>query len=310
LLTGGTGLIGQALCHDWKMQGHELVVWSRTPQRVPALCAGAKGVAALRELDGAEPFDAVINLAGTPIADRPWTAQRRRVLWRSRIDLTCELVDWLGQRERRPRTFLSASATGWYGDRGDERLDEDSRPGEGDFGSQLCVAWEGEAKRAEQFGTRVVLLRTAPVLARNGGMLPRLRLPFSMGLGGRLGSGRQWMPWIHLDDEVGLIDFLLQREDCRGAFNACAPHRIRNTEFAQALALALHRPMLFSVPAWVLRMALGEMSVLLLGSQHVKPRRAMEAGYQFRFPRLEDALADLLTGAKSGKPNLPERGFR
>ena len=300
LLTGGTGLIGQALCHDWKMQGHELVVWSRTPQRVPALCAGAKGVAALRELDGAEPFDAVVNLAGSPIADRPWTAQRRRVLWRSRIDLTRELVDWLGQRVRRPRVLLSASAIGWYGDRGNAPLDEDSRPGEGDFGSQLCVAWEQEAQRAEQLGMRVVLLRTAPVLARHGGMLPRLRLPFSMGLGGRLGSGRQWMPWIHLDDEVGLIDFLLQREDCRGAFNACAPHLVCNTEFAQTLARALNRPMLLSVPAWALRIVLGDMSILFLGSQHVKPRRAMEAGYRFRFPYLEGALTDLFTVMKSG----------
>lgn len=299
-MTGGTGLIGQALCRHWGAQGHALVVWSRTPERVAASWASAQGVASLRELDAAEPFDAVVNLAGAPIADRPWTQHRRKVLWRSRIDLTRELVDWLGQSAQRPRVFLSGSATGWYGDRADVQLDEGSSPGHADFGSRLCVAWEDEAKRAEQLGTRVVLLRTAPVLARNGGMLPRLRLPFSMGLGGRLGSGRQWMPWIHLDDEVGLIDFLLQREDCRGAFNACAPHLVCNAEFAQALARALHRPMLFSVPEWALRMALGEMSVLLLGSQRVAPTRAMEAGYRFRFSRLEDALTDLLIGAKSG----------
>nr|WP_233176962.1 TIGR01777 family oxidoreductase [Ralstonia sp. ASV6] len=298
MITGGTGLIGRALCSRWGAQGHELVVWSRTPERVPALCAGARGIAALHELDSVEPFDAVVNLAGAPIADCPWTAHRRRVLWRSRIDLTRELVDWLGQREQRPRVFLSASAIGWYGDRGNEHLDEDSRPGEGDFGSQLCVAWEEEARRAERLGTRVILLRTAPVLARHGGMLPRLRLPFSIGFGSALGSGRQWMPWIHLDDEVGLIDFLLQREDCRGVFNACAPHVVCNTEFSRALARAVHRPMLFCVPAWVLRIALGEMSILLLGSQHVEPRRAMEAGYRFRFPYLEGALTDLLTVMK------------
>jgi hypothetical protein len=141
---------------------------------------------------------------------------------------------------------------------------------------------------------RVVLLRTAPVLASDGGMLPRLCLPFSMGLGGRLGSGRQWMPWIHLDDAVGLIDFLLHRADCQGAFNACAPHLVSNADFARMLAATLRRPMFLSVPAWTLRMALGEMSVLLLGSQHLQPKRAMEAGYPFRFAHLETALGCLV----------------
>lgn len=299
LLTGGTGLIGQALCHHWKAEGHDIVVWSRTPDRVPTLCAGARGVAALQELEDSAPLDAVVNLAGAPIADRPWTAHRREVLWHSRIDLTRKLVDWLGQGVLRPRVLLSASATGWYGDRGNECLDEGSCAGEGDFGSRLCVAWEEEAKRAELLGIRVVRLRTAPVLARSGGMLPKLRMPFSMGLGGRLGNGRQWMPWVHLDDVVGLIDFLLQRDDCEGVFNACAPHLVCNKDFAQALARALHRPMLFSVPAWALRIALGDMAVLLLGSQHVEPRRALDAGYRFRFSRLEDALANLLTGANA-----------
>ena len=262
-------------------------------------------MATLRELDGAPPFDAVINLAGAPIADRPWTVQRRKVLWRSRVDLTRELVDWLSRCEQRPRVLVSGSATGWYGDRGQAPLDEDSHPGEHDFGSQLCVAWEDEARRAEGLGMRVVFLRTAPVLARDGGMLPRLRLPFSMGLGGRLGSGQQWMPWIHLDDVVGLIDFLLHRTDCRGAFNACAPHLVRNADFAGTLATTLRRPMLLSVPAWTLRMALGEMSVLLLGSQHLQPKKAMEAGYQFRFPHLEAALGCLLGREKHPATRRP-----
>lgn len=305
LLTGGTGLIGRALCRQWRAQGHDLVVWSRSPERVARLCAGAHGVATLRELDGAPPFDAVINLAGAPIADRPWTVQRRKVLWRSRVDLTRELVDWLSRREQRPRVLISGSATGWYGDRGQAPLDEDSHPGEHDFGSQLCVAWEDEARRAEGLGMRVVFLRTAPVLARDGGMLPRLRLPFSMGLGGRLGSGQQWMPWIHLDDVVGLIDFLLHRTDCRGAFNACAPHLVRNADFAGTLATTLRRPMLLSVPAWTLRMALGEMSVLLLGSQHLQPKKAMEAGYRFRFPHLEAALGCLLGREKHPATRRP-----
>ncbi len=294
LLTGGTGLIGRALCRHWKSQGHELIVWSRRPQEVPGLCSGARGIDRLEALSGAEPPDAVVNLAGAPIADRPWTSARRQLLWSSRIELTEHLVDWLGSLARPPRVLLSGSAVGWYGDGGERLLDEDSAAGNEDFGSQLCFAWEEAAQRAEALGIRVIRLRTAPVLAPAGGMLARLRLPFSLGLGGRLGSGRQWMPWIHLDDEVGLIDFLLQHEDCAGPYNACAPQTVRNAEFTRALARALHRPACLPAPAWALRLALGELSGLLLGGQHLQPRRALEAGYRFRFPDLDAALADLL----------------
>lgn len=223
LITGGTGLIGRALCQHWQRQGHELWVWSRSPQQVPALCSGAHGITRLQVLDGLAPLDAVINLAGAPIADRRWTTARRDLLWRSRVDLTRTLVDWIGLQATPPRVLISGSAVGWYGDGGEQRLDEDSTPGNTDFGSRLCVAWEQEAERARQWGVRVALLRTAPVLAPRGGMLARLLPPFRLGLGGRLGSGQQWMPWIHLDDQVALIDHLLQHESCSGPYNACAP---------------------------------------------------------------------------------------
>lgn len=294
LLTGGTGLIGQALCRLWAAQGHELVVWSRNPGQVAALCSGARGIARLDELDSAAPLDAVVNLAGAPIADRPWTAARRQLLWDSRIDLTRQLVDWLSSRPLKPRVLLSGSAAGWYGDGGERRLNEDSAAGHEDFGSELCCAWEAAAQQAEAFGIRVVLIRTSPVLAREGGMLTRLLPPFRLGLGGRMGSGRQWMPWIHMEDEIGLIDFLLQHEECRGPYNACAPNSVRNAEFASTLARVLHRPALLPVPACVLRLALGEMAILLLGGQHLQPQRALEAGYRFRFTDLEAALTDLL----------------
>ncbi|GAA5232623.1 TIGR01777 family protein [Verticiella sediminum] len=294
LLTGGTGLIGRALCRHWHEQGHELIVWSRSPQRVPSLCSGARGIGRLRDLDGAAPLDAVVNLAGASIAGRPWTASRRKVLWSSRVDLTRELVAWLGDQPSRPAVLLSGSAVGWYGDGEQRHLDENSPASRADFGSKLCVAWEQEAERARQLDMRVVLIRTAPVLAPQGGFLARLRLPFSLGLGGRLGRGEQWMPWIHLEDEVGLIDFLLQREDCVDPYNACAPQQVRNVEFTQALAQALRRPAVLPVPAWALRLALGDMSVLLLGGQRLAPRRALEAGYPFRHPRLDEALADVL----------------
>lgn len=294
LLTGGTGLIGRALCAHWIAQGHRVTVWSRQPARVHALCAGTQGVARLSDIAPDAAPDAVVNLAGAPIADRPWTTARRRLLWTSRVDLTEELVHWMGQLPRAPHTLLSASAVGWYGDAQEQVLDENSPPpGHADFGSTLCQAWEAAAWRAQDLGVRVAVLRIAPVLARQGGMLARLHLPFSLGLGGRLGSGTQWMPWVHMDDVVGLFDFLLHHPECQGVFNACAPGAVRNAEFTQALAAALHRPAILPAPAWALRTLLGEMAVLLLGSQHVQPQRTLEAGYCFRYPELRAALGAL-----------------
>lgn len=303
LLTGGTGLIGRALCQHWQQRGHQLWVWSRTPLQVPALCSGAQGIGRLQDLDGAAPMDAVVNLAGAPIADRPWTKARRALLWRSRVDLTHALVDWMGRQSVPPRVLLSGSAVGWYGDRGDQWLNEDSAPGQSDFGSRLCVAWEQEAERARQWGVRVALLRTAPVLARHGGMLTRLLPAFRLGLGGRLGNGQQWMPWIHIDDQVALADHLLRHHECSGAFNACAPETVRNIDFTRRLARTLHRPALLPVPAWALRLAMGEMSVLLLGGQRLAPLRTEAAGFTWRHPELTAALAQLLhTPQASSEP--------
>ena len=293
LLTGGTGLIGQALCRHWQRQGHELWVWSRNPQQVPALCSGAQGIARLEALDGRPPVDAVVNLAGAPIASHRWTAARRDLLWRSRVDLTRTLVDWMGRQTTVPPVLISGSAVGWYGDGGEQWLSEDSMPGRTDFGSRLCMAWEQEAERACQWGARVVLLRTAPVLAPHAGVLARLLPPFRLGLGGTLGNGRQWMPWIHIDDQVALIDFLLQHNDASGPYNACAPTPVRNREFARRLGRALHRPALLPVPALLLKAGLGELSTLLLGGQRARPVRLLEAGFAFRFNDLQSALDDL-----------------
>lgn len=296
LLTGGTGLIGRALCRRWAADGHQLIVWSRRPQAVPALCSGARGVAKLEEIDDFDAPDAVVNLAGAPIADRPWSAARKKLLWDSRVTLTRELVQWLGSLPLPPQVLLSGSAAGWYGDRGDDPIDESDVAGGSpvDFGSRLCAAWEDEARRAETAQTRVALLRTASVLSAQGGMLARLRLPFRLGLGGRLGSGRQWLPWIHLDDATGLIDFLLKHPDSRGPYNLCAPQPVRNADFTRSLASALHRPACLPVPAWALRLGLGELSGLVLGGQRLLARRAQDAGYRFRFPDLDAALRDLL----------------
>lgn len=295
LLTGGTGLIGRALCRRWLADGHRLWVWSRSPQRVAQLCgAEVKGVGSLQLLD-AVALDAVVNLAGAPIADRPWTKARKSLLWDSRVRLTEELVEWLGRREQKPALLISGSAVGWYGDGGEHRLTEADQPVTADFASQLCNAWEERASEAAVLGIRVVLIRTGLVLARDGGFLQRLLPAFRLGLGGRLGNGRQWMPWIHIEDQIGLIDFLLRQPAASGPYNACAPTPVRNLEFTRRLSRCLHRPALLPVPAALLKPLLGELAGLLLGGQHAQPQRLQEEGYSFRFTDLDSALADLLT---------------
>lgn len=294
LLTGGTGLIGRQLCKQWRAQGHRLTVWSRRPNEVANLCGGSvHGIARLDQI-GAEPIDAVVNLAGAPIADRPWTRRRKTLLWESRIGLTEQLLAWLEKREQKPEVMISGSAVGWYGDGGERELNEQSQPVVEDFASHLCQAWEETAQRAEALGIRVVLVRTGLVLSNQGGFLQRLLLPFKAGLGGPIGNGRQWMPWIHIQDQIALIDFLLNRTDAQGPYNACAPHPVRNREFAKTLGDVLHRPAFMPLPALALRALLGEMSGLLLGGQRAQPARLQAAGFTFRFTDLHAALDDLL----------------
>ncbi|RRV08464.1 TIGR01777 family protein [Pseudomonas sp. v388] len=294
LLTGGTGLIGQALCRLWSAQGHELTVWSRRPSEVTKTCGqSVRGIARLEEL-GEQPLDAIINLAGAPIADRPWTRKRRLLLWESRIGLTEQLLAWLGTRQQRPRLLISGSAVGWYGDSGERELDESAPPAKEDFASQLCIAWEETAQRAEALGLRVVIVRTGLVLSNRGGFLQKMLTPFKLGMGGPIGNGRQWMPWVHVQDQIGAIDFLLNLDEARGPYNVCAPNPVRNSEFAKTLAAILHRPAFMPMPAVALKILLGELSVLLLGGQRVRPRRLQEAGFNFRFTDLRAALDDVL----------------
>ena len=293
LLTGGTGLIGRALCRHWVAQGHQLWVWSRRPDQVTELCGReVRGVSQLREIDEV-PLDAVVNLAGASIADRPWTKSRRLLLWSSRVTLTEQLVDWLASRQQKPKLLISGSAVGWYGNGGERVLTEHDQPVTNDFASQLCNAWEETVLRAEKLGIRVVLVRTGLVLARQGGFLQRMMPLFRLGLGGRQGDGRQWMPWIHIDDSIGLIDFLLCQSQASGPYNACTTHPVRNAEFARALGRSLGRPAIFPLPALVLKATLGELSGLILGGQKAVPTRLTKAGFQFRFNDLDAALADL-----------------
>ncbi len=294
LITGGTGLIGRNLCRRLTAGGHQVSVWSRSPGKVKTLCGPqVQGVGELRELK-ATPPDAVINLAGAPIADKPWTTKRKAQLWASRVTLTENLVAWLGKLEHKPQVLISGSAVGWYGDGGDRPLTEEdqARPG---YTNTLCDAWEAAARRAASHGIRVCLVRTGLVVAPDDGFLKKMVPPFKFGLGGPIASGRQYMPWVHLDDEVGLILHLLNDQSCKGPFNATAPHPVTNREFAKTLGRELHRPAFVPLPGLVLKAGLGEMASLLLTGQNALPAKAQAAGYQFRFEHLDAALRDVLS---------------
>lgn len=294
LITGGTGLIGQQLCKSLSAQGHALTVLSRNPDSVPAKCgANVKAMASLAEWQPDRSFDAVINLAGEPIVDARWTEQRKQVLWDSRITLTETLVQRIAAAQQKPVVLLSGSAVGYYGDRGDAVLDE-TAPAGTDFPAQLCKAWEDAALAAEASGVRVCLLRTGLVLSRRGGLLGRMLLPFRLGLGARLGNGKQWMSWIHIDDYVAILLHLLRDEQAGGPFNMTSPQPATNREFTATLARALHRPAPFFMPSWLLKSAMGERACLLLEGQKVLPQKIESAGYRFAFAKLPDALQDLL----------------
>lgn len=238
--------------------------------------------------------DAIVNLAGEPI-DQRWTATAKKRIYDSRIEGARSLVNVLAAQPRRPPVLVSASAIGYYGSRGDQTLTESSSPG-ADFLARVVVDWEDAAQSAESLGLRVIRLRLGMVLG-HGGALAKLLPPFRMGLGGRLGSGRQWMSWIHIDDAVNLILFAISYSAIKGAVNATAPLPVTNLEFTDRLAAALHRPAIFPVPAFALKLVFGEMSEVLLASQRVLPTVAKSAGFRFQYPDLQTALGNLLSKA-------------
>jgi len=292
LVTGGTGFIGRHLCASLAEDGHDLTVLSRSPECVRARCgAGVTAWRTLAEWRDDCFFDAVINLAGEPIFDARWTAARKQRLWDSRVALTQELVARLSRARRPPALLISGSAIGFYGDQGDAVVGEQAGAA-GDFLGTLCAAWEKAAQEAEVRGVRVCLLRTGLVLHASGGMLGRMLTPFRLGLGARLGDGRQWMSWIHLDDWVALTRHMLVDPHASGPFNLTAPEPVTNAVFTATLAGAVRRPALAVAPAWLLRAALGERACLLLTSQRVLPWRARSVlGYRFRYAHLDEVFA-------------------
>ena len=294
VITGGTGCIGQALCAELTDAGYEVVVLSRTPERYPDLparvlawprdCAAALAGAA-----------AVVNLAGENIAARlRWTAAVKARILDSRLAAGRILAAAVAALDRPPPVLVQASAIGWYGDRGDETLDESSPSGNG-FLADVARQWELLVEPFAEQGLRTVRIRTGLVLGPQAGILPRLARPFRFGAGGYLGSGRQWMSWIHLHDEVRAIRFLIEQPTLSGVFNLTAPQPLMARAFARQLGAVLHRPALLPVPAPVVRALLGEMGrELLLGSQRVIPRRLQDAGFRFAFAQLRPALENLL----------------
>ncbi len=297
VITGGSGLIGSAVARELGGAGHEIVVLSRDPSRVKLLpntrAVGwdgrtSEGWASLLDAD-----TGIVHLAGESIAGGRWTAEKKRRIRASRVDSGAAVMAAIRQAKEKPRVLLQGSAVGIYGPCGDEVVTESHPPGH-DFLAEVCVAWEASTAEAGSLGVRRAVLRTGIVLSGEGGALPRMALPFKLGVGGPLGGGRQGFPWIHLADEVGAIRFLLEREDAQGPFNLTAPEPLTNRDFSRALGRALHRPSLAPAPGLALRLVLGEMADMLLHGQRAVPQRLLELGYVFRYPEALPALRDLL----------------
>jgi hypothetical protein len=297
LIAGGTGLIGRALTLSLLEDGHEAFVLTRQPQaaRLPqgATAVGWDGRTVGDWLTFLEQADAVVTLAGASLASWPWTKVRKRQFFDSRVKPALVLAEACGMVARRPKVFLQASAIGYYGPRGDPPVTESDSPGK-DMGARICQQEEAASKPVELLGIRHVSLRSAVVLAKESIILKLMALPVRLFVGGRLGSGTQGFSWIHVTDEIAAIRFLMENEGASGAFNLSAPEPLSNEEFTRLLSKVLRRPFWFPTPAFLLKFMLGEMSTLVLEGQFILPQRLQELGFQFRFPRAEEALRDLL----------------
>ena len=294
LVSGGTGFIGGHLVRRLITRGERIIVLTRDPDRaLDRFGPHVRIITTVTELSADERIDAIINLAGAPILGFPWTQARRQHLLNSRVNTTRALVALCGRLTRPPRVFVTASAVGYYGLSGDESIDEQGEP-QAIFQSELCQEWEATAATAESLGIRVVRMRMGIVLARNGGSLPQLTKPVRLGLGAILGTGKQWVSWIHIDDLVRLYEFALDTPGCKGAMNAVSPAAATHEQMQRMLGKVLHRRIWLRTPAALIRAMLGEMSQLLVDGQRVAPMRALRAGFVFRYPNLGTALQQLL----------------
>jgi uncharacterized protein (TIGR01777 family) len=295
LVTGATGFIGSRLVNAVLSAGHRVNYLGRKRSKTIESRAAFHCWSAGEKppLNSVPRLDTVIHLAGEPVAQR-WTGAAKKRIYESRVVGTRDLVSAIAELKHKPATLVCASAIGYYGSRGDEILTEQSKPGSG-FLSDLCVQWEQEAAKARKFGLRVVSIRISAVLGREGGALRKMLTPFRLGVGGKLGSGRQWMSWIHIDDLVRLLVFAAEGGAVKGALNGASPNPVTNAEFTRMLSRVLRRPAPWAIPPFALKAAFGEMAEVLLDSARVLPVAAEEAGFQFEYPHLRKALEECLS---------------
>ena len=289
LITGGTGLIGSELSQKLLGKGHKVIVLTRDKAKaLRKLGSDFEYIESFSELSLDTEIDVIVNLAGEPIAEKRWTEQQKAKIWQSRVGLTEQLIKRIENLEIKPKMLVSGSAVGYYGDCGDELVNEKSEPHE-EYTHELCKAWENSALKAQAYGVKVCLIRTGLVISSTGGFIDKMLLPFKLGLGGPIGSGGQYMPWIHIDDMVSGICFLIDNS-LEGAFNLTAPKPVTNKAFSESLAKQLRRPCFLFTPEFVLKMIFGDMSRLLLTGQNAIPERLMEHGFKFSYPSLRSAF--------------------
>ncbi|MBL8124241.1 MAG: TIGR01777 family oxidoreductase [Pyrinomonadaceae bacterium] len=291
LITGASGLIGKALQSSFKEKGYEMLLGSRSERKDERHIKWDPDTGfSAEDLPRLEGLDAVIHLAGENISGLRWTEEKKKAIRDSRVFGTRSMVETFDKLKQKPKVFISGSAIGFYGDRGSDEMTESSSAGK-TFLSEISKEWEAESRRAEDMGIRTVLLRTGIVLSKDGGALATMMTPFKLGVGGVIGSGEQWMSWVSLDDVVRIINFVLENEDFRGAINVTAPNPVTNEEFTKTLGSVLYRPTFLPLPEFAVHMVFGEMGdALLLDSTRVVPKRLLDAGFEFKYPKLKDAL--------------------
>ncbi len=293
-VTGGTGFIGSVLCKRLLVDGYALTVLTRDRRRAQQQVKGQiRLIESLKELPDESAPDMIVNLAGLSLGSGRWTKELKQTFISSRVGVTRQLIDYIAHVRSPPCLLISGSAVGYYGARGDEVLTEDSSPGQ-EYQADLCKAWETEALKAMNYGVRVCLLRSGVVLGKGGGALSSLLPQFKLGLGGHVGSGNQWMSWIHIDDLIDTVLHLMANKSLQGPFNTTTPNPEMNRDFASKLGAVLHRPAFMWAPGWAMRLLVGEMTHLYVTGQKVIPKRLLESGYKFRYPELSLALAEIL----------------
>ena len=295
LITGGTGFIGSALCFRLLKDKHDIVILSRHPDAVKA---PVTAISDLEQLKSDTVFDVVINLAGEPIANKRWSDQQKQRISSSRIETTQKLIAYFKTIEHKPKLFISGSAIGYYGTSETNDIVDETGSGDDSFSSQLCQQWEATALQAQALGIRTCLLRTGIVLGKGGGALSKMLPPFKMCLGGKIGHGKQWMPWIHLNDLIGIILYCIDHDRLKGAINGTSPNPVTNQVFTKTLGKVLKRPTIFPMPAVVVKLLMGQMGEeLLLAGKKVLPIKVLDAGYKFQYEELEEALKELKISA-------------